>query len=109
MNRDEILELSRKEHQSRDLAELDTALQAGNLASRVGACVCVMLSVIFHCITDTVLYSPWVIYFSILGTHYAVRYGRMKQKTDLFLCIVFLAMCLLALVCFGLRLWEVCG
>lgn len=109
MNKDEILELSRREHQNQDLAELELALQAGNLASRVGACVCVILSVMFHCVTNTLLYSPWVIYFSILGTHYAVRYKGMKQKTDLFLCLVFASMCLLSLMAFILRLWEVCG
>ena len=109
MNKDEILELSRREHRNKDLAELEIAAKAGNIASRVGACVCVLLSVMFHCVTDTALYSPWVIYFSILGSHYAVRYGKSHQKTDLFLCIVFAAMCMLAFGAFGLRLWEVRG
>lgn len=109
MNKDEILELSRREHQNKDLAELEIAAKAGNIASRVGACVCVLLSVIFHCVTDTVLYSPWVIYFSILGSHYAVKYKAARRSTDLYLCVVYFAMCLLAFVFFTLRLVEVVG
>ena len=109
MNKDEILELSRRENQNKYLAELEVSLHAGNMASRVGACVCVILSVMFHCVTNTVLYSPWVIYFSILGTHYAVKYKAVRRSTDLYLCVVYFAMSLLAFVFFSLRLMEVVG
>ncbi|MBQ3256037.1 MAG: hypothetical protein IJA67_01295 [Oscillospiraceae bacterium] len=109
MNRDEILELSRKENQNKDLAELEVAAKAGNIASRVGACVCCILSLIVHAAADILLYSPWVIYFSILGTHYAVKYKAVRRSTDLYLCVVYFAMCLLAFVFFTLRLVEVVG
>ena len=65
MDKEEILEISRRENQNRDLAELEAASQAGNIAGRVGAGVCCLISVIFHRFTGTLLYSPWVIYFSI--------------------------------------------
>lgn len=109
MNKDEILEISRKENQNKDLAELDVTSQAGNIAGRVGACVCCLISVIFHCFTDTLLYSPWIIYFSILGTHYIAKYNKTKRKSDLFLSVIYLVMCLLALAFFMLRLVEVKG
>ncbi len=109
MNRDEILELSRRENQNKDLAELEVSLQAGNTASRVGACVCCILSVIVHAAADMLLYSPWIIYFSILGTHYAVKYKAVRRSTDLYLCLVFFTMCVLAIVLFALRLVEVVG
>lgn len=109
MNKDEILEVSRKENKNKDLAELDVIAQAGNIASRVGACVCIIISVIFHRFTKTLLCSPWIIYFSILGTTYLVKFSKIKRKGDLSLSILYFAMCLLALVFFVLRLVEVKG
>nr|DAV32229.1 MAG TPA: hypothetical protein [Caudoviricetes sp.] len=107
MEKDEILEKSRKENKNKDLADMDVASQAGNIAGRVGACVCCLVSVIFHWFTDTFLCSPWIIYFSILGTHYLVKYNKTKNKSDLFLSVVYFVMCLLALIFFIVRLWEV--
>ncbi len=109
MNKDEILEISRKENKNQDFAELEVTLQAGNLAGRVGACVSCLISLIFYWFTNTFLYSPWIIYFSILGTHYLVKYSKRKRKTDLVLSILYFAMCLFALVLFALRLVEVKG
>ena len=109
MNRDEILKMSRRENQNKDLVELDVTAQAGNIAGRVGASVCCFISVIFHCFTGTLLYSPWIIYFSILGTHQIVKFHKLKRKSDLFLSIVYLAMCLLGLTFWVLRLVEVAG
>ena len=67
MEKEEILAISRRENKNRDLAEAATAQQAGNIAGRVGACVCCLVSVVFVWATGTMLYSPWVIYFSILA------------------------------------------
>ena len=63
MEKEEILAISRRENKNRDLAEAATAQQAGNIAGRVGACVCCLVSVVFVWATGTMLYSPWVIYF----------------------------------------------
>ncbi len=109
MKKEQILEMSRKENQNRDLAELDVMEQAGSIAGRVGACVCVMISVIFLRFTKMLLCSPWIIYFSILGTTYLVKYSRIRRKSDLFLSILYFTMCALALVFFILRLVEAMG
>ena len=109
MNKEDILAISRRENRNRDLAEMETAAQAGNIASRVGAGVCCLVSVIFVWATNTLLYSPWIIYFSILGTHYLVKFRRVKRKTDLALTVLYFAMCLLFFVLFLLRLAEVKG
>ena len=92
MEKEEILAISRRENKNRDLAEAATAQQAGNIAGRVGACVCCLVSVVFVWATGTMLYSPWVIYFSILGTHSLVTYRKKKRKTDLTLTILYFAM-----------------
>lgn len=82
MEKEDILEISRREHQNRDLAELEASVQAGNLAGRVGAGVCCLVSALFVRAVHTVLLGPWVIYFSILGTHALVKFLKLKRKTD---------------------------
>ena len=109
MEKEDILEISRREHQNRDLAELEAAVQAGNLAGRVGAGVCCLVSALFVRAVHTVLLGPWVIYFSILGTHSLVTYRKKKRKTDLTLTILYFAMFLLFLVLFAVRLVGVRG
>ena len=109
MEKEEILAISRRENKNRDLAEAATAQQAGNIAERVGACVCCLVSVVFVWATGTMLYSPWVIYFSILGTHSLVIYRKKKRKTELTLTILYFAMFLLFLVLFAVRLVGVRG
>ena len=104
MEREEILEMSRRENKNRDFAELDVLFQAGNIAGRVGAGVCCLLSLVSHWIAGVVLYSPWVIYFSILGTHSLAKYARLRRGTDLALAVVYFLLCGLALVLFVLRL-----
>lgn len=109
MEKEEILAISRRENKNRDLAEAATAQQAGNIAGRVGACVCCLVSVVFVWAIGTMLYSPWVIYFSILGTHSLVIYRKKKRKTELTLTILYFAMFLLFLVLFAVRLVGVRG
>ena len=106
MEKKDILEISRREHQNRDLAELEASVQAGNLAGRVGAGVCCLVSALFVRAVHTVLLGPWVIYFSILGTHALVKFLKLKRKTDLVLTVLYLVMFLLFLVFFIRRLME---
>ena len=106
MEKKDILEISRREHQNRDLAELEASVQAGNFAGRVGAGVCCLVSALFVRAVHTVLLGPWVIYFSILGTHALVKFLKLKRKTDLVLTVLYLVMFLLFLVFFIRRLME---
>ena len=92
--------------QNRDLAELEASVQAGNLAGRVGAGVCCLVSALFVRAVHTVLLGPWVIYFSILGTHALMKFLKLKRKTDLVLTVLYLVMFLLFLVFFIRRLME---
>ena len=61
MNKEKILESSRRENKNRDLAEMEVTAQAGNIAGRVGAAVCVVLTLIFRIFTKT--------YFLRVGGH----------------------------------------
>ena len=109
MNKEEILKASRKENKNKDLAEIEVMYQAGSHASRVGALACCLVSLLSSMLAHTMLYSPWIIYFSILGTHYLVKWRKTKKKTDLIITTLYFAMLALFSVFFALRLVEVVG
>ncbi|MFR7636645.1 MAG: DUF6442 family protein [Lachnospiraceae bacterium] len=107
MNREEILKASRKENKNKDLAEMEVIYQAGSHASRVGALVCCLISLLSSLLAHIMLYSPWIIYFSMISTQWLVRFIKMKRKSDLVVAILFLCLTVLALVGFIRRLLEV--
>lgn len=109
MEKEDILAISRRENQNKDLAEIETASQAGSIAARVGAGVCCLVSVIFVWITNTMLFSPWIIYFSILGTHYLVKFVKAKRRTDLTITVLYFVMFTLCFIFFVRRLIGVTG
>ena len=107
MEKEDILAISRRENKNRDLAEAEMSAQAGNIASRIGASMCCLVSVLFIWAANTMLFSPWIIYLSILGTHYLVRFIKAKKKTDLTITVLYFAMLILCFAFFVLRLIEV--
>ena len=109
MEKEDILTLSREENGNRDLAEIETSAKAGSVAARVGAGVCCLVSAIFVWATSAMLLSPWVIYFSILGTHYLVKFIKVKRRTDLTITILYFARFVLCFTLFVVRLIEVKG
>lgn len=106
MNKEEILSRSRKELKNSDLVEMQTSYQAGNIAGRVGATICVLLSVIARIFTDEYIVSPWIIYFSILGTNWLVRFIKLKRKTDLLVSLLFIS---LAIILFIVQVKQLMG
>ena len=107
MNKENILESSRRENKNRDLVELEVTMQAGNIVGQVGAAVCVVLTIIFLIFTNTYFISPWVVYYSILATNTLVKYASIKRKRDLIMTIFYLALCLMFFVFFILQLTGV--
>lgn len=53
MKKEEILNASRNENKNRDLVELEVIYQAGIYASRVGAFVCCIISVLYSVLRFT--------------------------------------------------------
>ena len=104
MNRDEILKASRKENKNKDLAEIEVMLRAGSHAGRVGALACCLISLLSSVLAHIMLYSPWIIYFSIVATQWFVRFIGMKRKSDLAVAILFMCLTVLALLGFVRRL-----
>ena len=106
MNREEILQASRRENQKKDLAELEILQQAGSHASQVGALACCVVSLLSSAIAHRLLYSPWVIYFSMLGIQWRVRFIKGKRKSDMVISLLFFALAVLALAGLVGRLAE---
>ncbi|MGT2832487.1 DUF6442 family protein [Streptococcus halotolerans] len=98
MNKEEILSRSRKELKNYDLVEMQTSYQAGNIAGRVGTTMCVLISVIAGILTNQYIVSPWIIYFSILGTNWLVRFIKLKRKTDLLVSLIFIALTIILFI-----------
>ncbi len=107
MTREEVLTSSRKEHQNRDLAELDVIRSAGNYAAGAGGIVCCLVLVLAAVLADIRLYCPWVIYFSMLGANWLVRAIRNRKISDGVLSGAFFLLALLALTGFIRQLSEV--
>lgn len=107
MNKEDILKASRKENKNRDLADLEASRHAASLGAKVGATVCCIISLLSSTIADVMLYGPWIIYFSIMGTNWLVRGIKLKKKSELIFSAMFLVLAVLALIGFVTRLLEV--
>ena len=81
MKKDEILNASRKEHRNKDLAEMEVVYQAGSHASRVGALVCCLLSLLSSVLAHTMIYSPWVI-CRLSDLSFCHTLGAFRHKQD---------------------------
>ena len=106
MNKEEILSRSRKELKNLDLVEMETSYQAWNIAGRVGATMCILISVIARILTSHYIVSPWIIYFSIQGTIWLVRFIKLKKKTVLFSSLFFIVV---AIILFIVQVMQLLG
>ncbi len=106
MKKEDILKASRKENKNKDLAELEVMYCAGSHAGRVGALVCCLISLLASVIARVMLYSPWIIYFSIMSTMWLVRGIKLGKKSDWVLAAMFLVLTILAFAGFINRLAE---
>jgi len=90
MNKEEVLEKSRKENKNLDLFEREVSQNAGNLAAIVAA----ILATIFYVIQVFVglgqNYGLYAVVFSIPATGYLVKAIRMKNKKDIIAAAVFI-------------------
>ena len=106
MNKEEILSRSRKELKNSDLVEMQTSYQAWNIVGRVGATMCILISVIARILTSHYIVSPWIIYFSIQGTIWLVRFIKLKKKTYLFSSLILIVV---AIILFIVQVMQLLG
>lgn len=104
MNREEILEMSRMENKNKDIAELEVLKSAGAVSTTVGMLVCCALSVLQVIFSERVNVSCWVIFFSMLGTKFLVKYRKLHRKHELAVAMLYLTLSAAFLVLYILSL-----
>ena len=83
MDKDEILERSRKEHKDRDFVEDEALAQASKLAITVGAVVCGLLTILQAVFQNSAVYGIWTLMFSILATTSLLKFSRLRKRYEL--------------------------
>ncbi len=96
MKKEEILEASRKENKNIDLAEVEANRYAAGIAGSVGAFICALVSLLASTIADIMLYSPWAIYFSMIGANWLVKAIKLKKKSHWIVAALFFVLAVLA-------------
>jgi len=91
VNKEDILEKSRKENKNKDIAELEVIEQASNIAGRVGMLFCCVIAVLEVIFTGKPNLSTWAIYFSILATLMLVKYIKLHRKHELWITVLYIA------------------
>lgn len=89
MEKEEILAKSRKENRNMDEREASAAAAAGKLAAQIGMLVCCVIAVLEVTVTGHLSYASWMIYFSILGTMFIVKYIKLKERHELWVGILY--------------------
>ena len=104
MQKDEILKKSRMENKNMDEREMSVLASAGKLAARVGMLMCCVIAVLEVLFTDRINYASWMIYFSILGTIFTMKYLKLHRRHELLLAILYDGLFVFFTVMFVIRL-----
>lgn len=104
MNKEEILQASRKDHKNQDLAELELKAQAGGWANVACLFAITIVRILGWIIGNVYLCSPAFIFFFMMAAQWLCRYVKRKKMSDLVICVLMAAISLLALYGFVSRL-----
>lgn len=106
MKKEDILEASRKENKNTDFAELEGNRYAAGIAGSVGVVICGLISLLASTIAGIMLYSPWAIYFSMMGSNWLVKAIKLKRKSNFILSVLFIILAVFAFIGLVVRLSE---
>lgn len=104
LKKEEILAKSREENKGVDEYELTVLASAGKTAAQVGMTMCCVIAILQVILKNAISYESWMIYFSILGTLFIVKYVRMKRKHELLLAVLYCGLFAFFAVLFVMRL-----
>lgn len=90
MNKNEILDKSRKENKKLDEMERDALYRAGYMASVVGGLLCICLPLLESILMRKINHGPWIIFFAMDATMLLVRFIYLKKKHELIIALVLL-------------------
>ena len=107
MDRDEILERSRKENKDRDFVEAEVMATANSFALSVSAIVCGVLSALHAIFADTPDFSVWTVFFSMLATTMLIKYAKLRRRHELIIGLLYLGFCVFFFVLYLYKLLGV--
>ena len=90
MDKDEILERSRKDNKDMDLVELEVNNKANAVATLVGVVVCGILTLVHAVFQDGIDTCVWTVMFSILSTIMLVKYVKLRRRHELMIGLIYL-------------------
>ena len=90
MDKDEILERSRKEHKDRDFVEMEALSNVSAIALSVGVVLCGLLSALHLIFKETVDCGAWTVMFGILSTVMLMKYAKLRRRHELVLGLFYL-------------------
>ena len=90
MDKDEILEKSRKEHKDMDFVELEAINKANGVAINIGLAVCVLLMIIHAIFQVRMDNSAWTVMFSILTADFLYKYHKLRRWHELMIGLIYL-------------------
>ena len=107
MNKDEILERSRRENRGMDERERDALVRAGRAAGGVGGAVCSVVLILEAIFAERISFAVCAVYLSITGTSLLVKFLRLRRVHELIFGLLELALAATFLVIYILQLTGV--
>lgn len=104
MDKNEILEKSRKENKNKDVYEMEITSKASSIAYRVGGILCCLTALIEVIFTDSINFTSWMIFFGMLSTLFILKYIKMHKKHELIIAILYVTCFILFAVKYALSL-----
>ena len=98
MDKDEILERSRKEHKDRDFVEMEALSNVSAIALSVGVILCALLSALHLIFKGIVDCGAWTVMFGIMSTGMLAKYAKLRRRHELVVGLLYLV----SAICFFL-------
>ncbi|MBQ8980579.1 MAG: DUF2964 family protein [Eubacterium sp.] len=104
MDRDEILEKSRKENENMDELEKFALMKAGKCAVAAGGILCAAVFAIETFFFDTLRFDLWAVFLTLAGVNLTVKYYYRKKTHELIFGVVELVLAVVFLIINFVRL-----
>jgi hypothetical protein len=104
MEKNDILEKSRRENRNMDERERDALAKAGQRAFGVGGMVCAFIIIFEAIVSDFASYSTWAVYLSMTGTVFLVKYSILSKKHELVFGLLQLALAIIFIAIYVKRM-----
>lgn len=95
MNKDEVLERSRKENKNQDMFEKEVMKEGGHLGAIVAAILATIFFVIQIVVGEGMNYGLYAVVFSILATGFVVKAIKLKRPHEILVAVIYIVTVLL--------------